>query len=321
MEQRAGLGIAFILAAMVCISLNDMLIKQLSGGYPLHQMVFVRSAIGIVFSLVLVQIEGGLTILATDQPWLHAARGVLLVIANMLYFAALAVMPLADATALYYAAPLFITVLSIPLLGEKVGPLRWGAVAVGFAGVMLMQRPWAGGATLEVSRLVLLLPVASALLYAFNQILTRKLGATTKASALAVYIQSSFILVATLFWIFAGDGRFADGTENPTIIFLLRPWIWPQGTDWWLFIGLGLNSAVVGYCLSAAYRSTNAATIAPYEYIGLPLAVFWGWTIFGDLPGWEVWFGMVMIMGSGVFVFFRERQNARRVAAGQVKLR
>lgn len=76
MEQRAGLGIAFILAAMVCISLNDMLIKQLSGGYPLHQMVFVRSAIGIVFSLVLVQIEGGLTILATDQPWLHGPHAV-----------------------------------------------------------------------------------------------------------------------------------------------------------------------------------------------------------------------------------------------------
>lgn len=321
MEHRAAAGIAFILFGMVCISVNDMLIKQLSGGYPLHQMVFVRSAIGIVFSLTMVQFEGGLTILRTRQPFLHAVRGLVIVAANMTYFAALAVLPLADATALFYAAPLFITLLSIPLLGEKVGRMRMGAVVVGFAGVVLMQRPWAGHEALDVSRVILLLPVLSALLYAMNQVLTRKLGATTKASALSVYIQGAFILVAAVFWLVAGDGRFAEGASNPSVIFLLRAWVWPDGGDWWYFVGLGLNSAVVGYCLSAAYRAADAATIAPFEYIGLPLAVFWGWTIFDDLPGWEVWMGMAMIMGAGLFVFLRERQKARQVAAGQVKLR
>lgn len=321
MENRAAAGIAFILAGMTCISVNDMLIKQLSGGYPLHQMVFVRSAIGIVFSLAMVQFEGGLAILKTRQPVLHATRGLVIVAANMTYFAALAVLPLADATALFYAAPLFITLLSIPILGEKVGRMRLTAVVVGFAGVVLMQRPWAGRDTLEASRVILLLPVLSAFLYAMNQILTRKLGATTKASALSVYIQGAFILVAGVFWLIAGDGRFAEGADNPSVIFLLRAWVWPTGHDWWYFIGLGLNSAIVGYCLSAAYRAADAATIAPFEYIGLPLAVFWGWTIFDDLPGWEVWMGMAMIMGAGLFVFLRERQKARRIAAGQVKLR
>ena len=321
MENRAAAGIAFITAGIFCISINDMLIKELSGGYPLHQMVFVRSAIGICFGLIFVQLEGGLSILRTSQPWLHAFRGLLIVAANMTYFAALAALPLADATALFFVAPLFITLLSIPVLGEKVGPMRMGAVMVGFAGVVLMQRPWAGRDTLEVSRIVLLLPVASALLYAANQILTRKLGATTKASALSIYIQGTFIIVAALFWLVAGDGRFAEGAENPSVVFLLRAWIWPQGSDWWYFAGLGLNAAVVGYALSAAYRLADAATIAPFEYIGLPLAVFWGYVMFDTLPGWEVWTGMALIMGSGLFVFVRERQKSRKIARGQVKLR
>ncbi|MGR3804386.1 DMT family transporter [Marinibacterium profundimaris] len=321
MENRAAAGIAFITAGIFCISINDMLIKELSGGYPLHQMVFVRSLIGLGFSLIFVQLEGGFSILRTRQPWLHAFRGLLLVAANMTYFAALAALPLADATALFFVAPLFITVLSIPILGEKVGPLRMGAVLVGFAGVVLMQRPWAGREALEVSRIVLLLPVFSALLYATNQLMTRRLGATTKASALSVYIQGTFIIVSTLFWLVAGDGRFAEGVESASVVFLLRAWVWPQGSDWLYFVGLGLNAAVIGYALSAAYRSADAATIAPFEYIGLPLAVFWGFVIFDTLPGWEVWIGMALIMGSGLFVFLRERQLSRRIARGQVKLR
>lgn len=317
----ANLGILFVLIGVFCISINDLLIKQLSDGYPLHQIVFARSGIGIVFSLMIVQYEGGFGILRTKRPWLHLLRGILIVIANMTFFLALAVLPLADATALFFAAPLFITLLSIPMLGEKVGPLRLSAVAIGFAGVVIMQRPWAGGETLEVSRIVLLLPVLSALTYALNQLLTRKLGVASKASALAVYIQATFILVSVLFFLVAGDGRFADGATNSSVIFLLRAWVWPAQSDMWVFIGLGINSAIIGYCLSQAYRLADAATVAPFEYIGLPLAVFWGFVVFGDLPVIEVWIGIVLILGSGLFVFLRERHKARILAHSQIKAR
>ena len=320
-QNASGLGIAFIVAGMVSISVNDMLIKELSGDYPLHQMVFVRSAIGILFSLIIVQMEGGWQILKTKRPLLHSLRGALLVVANMTYFTALAVLPLADATALFFAAPLFITVLSIPILGEKVGTLRLTAVAIGFAGVVIMQRPWASGDALDVNRIVLLLPVLSALTYALNQLLTRKLGVDSKASALAVYVQAIFILASALFWLVAGDGRYAVGVENESLIFLLRAWVWPVEGDWIYFIGLGLNSAIVGYCLSQAYRLADAATVAPFEYIGLPLAVFWGWVIFAELPQWEVWIGMILIISSGLFVFLREQQKARQVARGEVNRR
>lgn len=320
-QNRSSAGIVFILVGMFSISINDMLIKQLSGGYPLHQMVFVRSAIGITFSLVMVQMEGGMSILKTRQPGLHIIRGIMVVISNMTFFVALAVMPLADATALFFAAPLFITLLSIPILGEKVGPLRMGAVIVGFAGVIIMQRPWEAGDDLGVSRVVLLMPLIAALTYAMLQIMTRKLGATTKASALSVYIQGIFIVVAALFWVVAGDGRFAEGVDDASVQFLLRAWVWPTSDDWWLFIGLGLNSAIIGYCLAQAYRLTDAATVAPFEYIGLPLAVFWGWFLWSDLPDLPIWIGMALIVGAGLFVFLREKQKARKIARAGIKRR
>ena len=146
-------GILYILAGMAAISINDVLIKQLSGGYALHQIVFTRSAIALVFTLILVQIEGGFAILKTRHPVLHSLRGLMLVISNMSFFVALSVMPLANVTALFFAAPLFITLLSIPVLGEKVGVMRLGAVVVGFVGVIIMPVPYTHR-TLPTKRIV-----------------------------------------------------------------------------------------------------------------------------------------------------------------------
>lgn len=315
-SNRASLAILSIVIGMTAISLNDMLIKQLSGGYALHQIIFARSAIGILLSLVLVQMEGGFHLLKTRQPGLHLLRGVLIVISNMTFFVALAALPLAEATALFFVAPLFITLLSIPLLGEKVGPLRLGAVVVGFVGVIIMQRPWASSDTLEVSRLVLLLPVVAAVTYALNQLMTRKLGVTAKASVLSVYIQAMFIVVSLGFFAVAGDGRFVGPESGASLTFLLRAWVWPAPGDEWVFIALGVNSAVIGYCLSQAYRMADAATVAPFEYVLLPLAVFWGLVVFGELPAWEVWIGIALILAAGLFVFIRERQKAQAITRG-----
>lgn len=308
----AARAIGFILLAMLAISVNDMLIKFLSGGYPLHQMVFVRSCIGICFSLLFVKLEGGFHLLRVDRPALHVLRGLLVVVANMTYFAALAVLPLAEATALFFAAPLFLTLLSIPILGERVGPWRLGAVVLGFAGVLVMLRPWQG--ELDVPRLVLGLPVIAALTYALMQLLTRKLGVTAKASAMAIYIQGTFLVVSIGFFLVAGDGRLAEGLENESLVFLLRAWIWPEGRDIWLFLALGASSAVIGYSLSAAYRAADVATVAPFEYAALPLAVLWGWLVFAEWPSGPVWTGIALIAGAGLFVFLRERQKRRPVA-------
>jgi S-adenosylmethionine uptake transporter len=195
------------------------------------------------------------------------------------------------------------------------------AVFVGFAGVVLMQRPWADAGSLDVPRVVLLLPVLAALTYALNQLMTRRLGVESKASALSVYIHLSFIVVSLVFFAVAGDGRFAEVSDNPSLRFLLRAWIWPEGGDLWVILALGFNAAIIGYCLSQAYRLADAATVAPFEYVGLPLAVIWGWIIFAEVPQWEVWTGMALILGSGLFVFLRERQKSRILARAPVRRR
>lgn len=308
--NRPALGIAFICAGIFFISINDMLIKLVSGDYPLHQIIAARSGLGLILTLGIVQFEGGIGILRTDTPVLHLIRGLLVVIANMAFYAAVAVLPLAQVTALFFVAPLFITLLSIPILGEKVGPLRLGAIVVGLIGVVVMQAPW-GDSPQGVPGVVLLLPVAAALTYAGMQVLTRKLGVKSKASALAIYIQTTFLLVSLGFFLVAGDGRFHDRFENESLQFLLRPWILPDRSDLWVFLCLGALSASVGYCLSQAYRVASAATVAPFEYLGLPLAVFWGWAIFAEWPEPRMWVGIALIVGAGLFVFLREQQKTR----------
>lgn len=315
--NNASLGIVFVIIGMLCISVQDVMIKQLSGGYPLHQIVFARAAIGLTVSFGFLWWEGGFQLLKTDTPVQHLVRALLVVVANMGYFAALAVMPLAEATALFFVAPLFITLLSIPLLGESVGIRRVSAILVGLVGVVVMTIPSLTGTRADgasVSLLTTLLPVGAALSYAMMQILTRRLGIKARASAMAIYIQGTFVTVSSLFWVVAGDGRYATDTDNRSIEFLLRAWQWPAEGDGILFFGCGVASAVIGYTMAQAYRVANAATVAPFEYIALPLAILWGWLVWGELPGIWATAGIVLIMGAGFYVFLREQVRGREIS-------
>ena len=306
LPSKSGYAIMFIVLGMFFISVNDMVIKRFSGEYPLHQMVFLRSAIGLLFTLILIQLEGGWRILKTDQPGLHALRAVMVFASNMTYFAALAVLPLPDATALFFIAPIMITVLSIPILGERVGSRRWGAVIVGFCGTLIMVR--AQGSTRgDISIWIYLLPILAAFFYATMQVLTRKL-AKTKASAMAFYIQITFVLFCGISGLIVGNGQFADGVQHPSLVFLLRAWIVPSAADMSYFVLIGILATGVGYCLSQAYRSAPAATVAPFEYVLLPMSIMWGWVIFADWPGLPVWFGSAIIIAAGLYVIWREHK-------------
>lgn len=306
-QDRPGLGIFFICIGTVGISINDLLIKYLSGGYPLHELIAFRSGIGLIFTTCFLMAEGGFARLRTTTPGLHVLRGALVVLTNSTFYAAVSVLPLGQATALFFVAPLFITLLAIPLLGEPVGARRLIAVMVGFLGVLVMQRPWEGA--LDTARLVLALPVVAAALYALMQVLTRRLGVSAPASALAFYTQATFLVFSLGMFVVAGDGRFAEGQDSPALQFLLRAWVMPPREDWWLIVAVGCASGLIGYCLSAAYRLTAAATVAPFEYIGLPLAIFWGWLIFGEWPTAATWWGCALIIAAGVFVFLREQKR------------
>ena len=304
------LGILFICLGMVAVTINDAILKQFSDRYPLHEIVFVRAVVAMLFSLAMLRFEGGLRALRTRRPGLHVARGLCMVAANMAFFAALAAIPLADATALFFVAPLFITVLSIPFLGERVGIRRFSAVAVGFVGVLVVLRPGSGELDSALERPAMLLPVVAALAYAGMQILTRRLRASAPASAMAIYVQGTLIAVSLAFFVVAGDGRYAEGVESRTALFLLRAWTWPTLEHWLWFVLLGVLSGFFAYTLTQAYRLTDAATLAPFEYVALPSAIVLGWLMFDHIPDLWVLLGCALIAGSGVYVYQRRKKLA-----------
>lgn len=302
-------GIACMLGAMLALSLNDAIVKWISGGYALHEIVFVRSAVALAVTLTYVAFDGGVAVLRTRRPALHLVRSLLLLLMNMGFFAALATLTLAQTGALFFVAPLLITALSAPLLGERIGPWRWGAVLVGMAGMVVMLRP--GTQAFEPAAL---LPVGAAAAYALMQILTRRLGATERASTMAFYIQLTLLAVSLLIGVAMGDGRFG-GTGHPSLDFLLRAWTPPNAADLALMAVCGVLIGIVGILLSQAYRIAEATLMAPFEYAYLPLAVLWGVTVWGDWPDGTALAGIALIAGGGMVVFWRETVRGRVIAA------
>ena len=302
--SRVQLGILCMVAGMFCISMNDMLIKAMSGSYPLHQIVFARTVVGLALTLVLLRLEGGFALLRTDRAGLHLLRAGLVVFANSAFYAAFVAMPLATATALYFIAPLLVTLMAIPVLGERVGPRRLLAVLAGFGGVLLMLSPHLSGGP-ESAGWLALLPLLAAAGYAGSAVLTRKLGHGSRASALAVYIHSAFLVVSLLFYVVAGDGGLMPEGTNSSLEFLLRPWVWPLPGDLWPMLGLGVLSGVVGYAMAQAYRMASASVVAPFEYLLMIFALFWGWTVFGEWPLPQVLAGAAVIVAAGIYVFWR----------------
>ena len=304
MDHRM-LGIACVVGAITLFILQDALIKWLSGDYALHEIVLVRAASAIAVTLFVMRLEGGIQLLRTRRLGLHLARSGLLIVANCAFYMALAAMAIAEATSIFFVAPLLITALSALLLHDTVGLRRWAAVCVGLAGVIVMLRPGEG-----VLRLVALLPIVAATAYAFMQILTRRLGASERASTIAFYSQACFIVVSVAIGLVAGDGRFAP-EDDASLAFLLRAWTVPSARDAALFLTVGVLNGIGGYLMSQAYRISRPAAIAPFEYVALPMAVMWGVVFFGNWPDLVTWAGMALICGSGLYVLHRETVLAR----------
>ena len=221
----------------------------------------------------------------------------------MLFFVALAAMPLAEAVAISFVSPLLITALSVLLLSEKVGPRRWLAVGFGLLGVIVILRPGT-----EAFRPVAILPLLGAVAYAMVNILTRRLGGTESAVTLAFYIQITFVVVSAAMGLGVGDGRYA-GTGDASLDFLLRAWMWPEPGDWPVLAMLGIAAAIGSLLVAQGYRLCEAALAAPFEYTAMPLAVFWGVVVFGDWPDAVSWTGIALILAGGLYLIWRETRR------------
>ncbi|EBA14802.1 integral membrane protein [Roseobacter sp. SK209-2-6] len=301
-------GLFAAAGAAISFSIIDVIVKFLSGDYPLYQMVLIRSAVAMsILLLIIVPLEGGYHVLRTRQPRLHLTRCLAVLFANICFYTGLAVMPIADAVAIGFATPLVVTALSVVLLGERPGPWRWSAVAVGFLGVVIIMRPGTG--TFQAAAI---LPFLGACGYATLHVLTRRAGGADSAAALSFYPSMGFLLVSAAVGLITGDGRFATG-DNAAADFILRAWHWPAADDWWLFIALGVTAAGGGYMVSLAYRLCEAGLVAPFEYIAMPMAVLWGILVFQEWPNLQVWCGSALIIGSGLVSLWRETRNNRPV--------
>ena len=293
--------------AVLFFSLNDASIKFLSGNYALHQIVLVRSLIGLlVLGAIFIPFHGTFTVLKTKRLGMHILRGLAVVFANLTFFLGLAELPLAEATSIFFVSPLLITIFSVLFLKEQVGIHRWGSVFIGLVGVLIILRPGT-----EAFKLASLLPIAAALGYAALHMLTRHIGKTESALTMSFYIQMTFIFICAVFWLVVSDGRFAT-EESPALNFLLREWGDLKKEDWSVFALLGASSAFGGFLISQAYRKAEAAFVAPFEYVAMPLSIFWGMLVFKSTPDFQSFFGMAMIVGSGLYIIWRETISSQK---------
>jgi drug/metabolite transporter (DMT)-like permease len=284
-------GLVYMAGAGFCLTLLDAAVKWLTTDYTPPQIAFIRYGIGICLAAAIATRAGGIGTLRTQRPLGHLLRSVLNLGTMLTFYYALARLPLANAMAIGYAAPLFMTVLSVPMLRERVGPRRWTAVLIGFIGVVVILRPSEAG--LDIGSLLALL---SALLYALTLITSRQLSGTESSHTILFYY-SIAVLVAT-------------GAAMPWL------WVTPRWNDLWIFVIAGVAGSAGQYFLNQAFRYGEVSLLAPVEYVTLLWATLFGFAIWGQLPGAATLSGAAIIIASTLYIVQREARLRRAVARG-----
>ena len=297
-------GIVCLCLGLVFFSAHDAVIKSLTGDYSVLQLLMMRSLTATPILGLLLWWRHGIQGFATTRTGMHAIRCLCLLCAFMCFYAAVSRAPLADAVALFGAAPLFITALAGPVLGERVGIRRWSAVCVGFVGVLTMLRP----GTAEFNPITLLAAIA-AVFYAGSALTTRLLGRSEPSVRLAVYSNVAFVLVFGT--ALAAATIFSDPGPGP-VSPLWHPYVDPMGRDLWVMLAIGLV-ALGGFLLvPRAYQIAPASTIAPFEYTYLVWAMLIGYAIFDEVPRGTTLLGAALVVSAGIYIARREGALSRR---------
>ncbi len=294
MQNSPARGILFLCLGVFVFSLQDAVIKLVSGAYPLTQVVTIRSLVAIPILLTLVQIEVGWRAIFSTDFWPLTARAAILFVSYTSYYMAFPALPLAQAVALYFTVPLFVTALAGPLIGERSGWKIWLAVAVGFAGVLVMLQP--GSGLFEPAALLSLLAAA---MYATSMLMARKLGSSQAASVMTFYQNWVYmvgaVLIAVVLHVLG-----IEHADHPSLSFLVRSWVWPTWSDGLLIASCGVIAATGMMLLTTAYRITRASLVTSFEYSGILWAPMWGFLFFGEVPRLTTLAGAVLIVGAGM---------------------
>ena len=284
--DRIGLGIACAVAGLFGMSAMDTCAKLLGEGYAISQVILGRNAVGVLAVLTFVMISSqGLAMLRPRRPGLLILRTVASLGAGFLFFTSLRYLPLADAFAIAFASPLFITALSVPLLGEHVGLRRWAAVVIGFVGVLVIVQPGTDSFRLEG-----LLPLGAALFHAIGMLIGRKMTREMTTSAI-------------MFWP-------SLGAASVTLLLMPIQWQTPSTPDLGIFILMGVVGTLGMALITQGYRYAPAAVIAPFDYSSLLWAVMFGWIFWRDIPAPHVWAGAAILIACGLYILHRETRSA-----------
>jgi drug/metabolite transporter (DMT)-like permease len=283
LSTRSGIGaaIAYMCTGALCMVALDVAVRTLLEEYALTQVILLRSVFAFVLIALLIVQRRRTAVLRTHRAGWHLFRSLLMTGSMFTFFYALKYIPLADVIVIAFAAPLIVTALSRPFLGEPVGPWRWAAVIVGFVGVLIVVRP--GYAIVHPAAPVALVGAA---LYSGLALTARKLSQTESPWSLSLY---SFI-APTLIAGVAGVGS----------------WEMPDLIGWVIFALSGTFGALAFLCVNAAYSRAPAAIVVPFEYTGLIWATGAGYLFWDEVPVLNTWLGAVIIVASGMLILFRE---------------
>lgn len=281
-------GIGLILLSSLFLSAADTISKLLTVSVPPLQVTFLRYGVFVAIMLAVVWRSGGMATMRTHRPGMQLLRGVGVAASSILFVISLKYLPIADATATSFVSPLFVTALSIPILGEVIGWRRWTATVVGLIGVLIVVRP--GGSGFQLASL---LPVVSALTWAFALIVTRMMSATESP-------------LTTLAW---------SALIGLAIAAALMPFVWQPVTVEILLLGLfiGVSSTIGHWLVILAFRHADASLLAPFSYMQLLWVSVFGFLLFAVLPDRWTLVGAAIIAGSGLYTAHRERIRARRL--------
>ena len=268
------------------------MIKHMGSRYAVEQIAFFRNTFGILPNLLVLYFSTSWRTSGANWKitrWkLGFGRGLILICAQMTFYYAVVRMELATATTLAFAGPFFITILSIPLLGHKVGPWRIFAVLLGFAGVVIVMRPGS-----EAFTRIAILPIAAAFFYAFSSLSTRLFSEEVPTALIGIYASIGASTLAAGIVLFTG---------NWIALTSIYDWLW--------FIGMGTVGGCAVLCLITAYRMADPSSLSPFEYFGIPFSFFLGWVFFNETPFDSLFPGVLFIVAGGLLVIWRERKVA-----------
>ncbi len=286
-RQAPVRGLVYMALGVFCMSVLDATAKALVGGYSLPQIMFLSRIPGPFFAVALALGSGGIVTLATRRIGWHVLRSLVSAATGFSFVACLRLLPLADAVAISFMGPLFMTALSVPMLGERVGPRRWAAILLGLIGVVVVLQPSGAGFGLGS-----VLALFAALTYALSINLSRLMSDTESSAGMLFWI-SIFLLL--------GTG-------------LLTPFDWrtPALGDSLLFVLLAITGTLGQFFLIQAFRYGEVSLVAPFEYSSLLWATLFGFLFWQQLPTPTVLIGAAVIIASSLYVVHRESRAARR---------